>query len=346
MTAIDGDRLKQIDALVSPLAAFVARAAALRPGARDPRPVVVRPGGMGDLILAHLAMEEIGIDPRGVDWIIEKRSEPWARHAALPHLSYDRHPAALLARAGRALLVVNTEQRFALSQAVARGLTGRGGRLVCFASSRAASAAHVTVPYDWDREHETVAFERLFASAFDRRAPALGSSPAPRERRRPATTGTVVALGGQHAPSRAYDAHDWLRHIERFCTHDGPLTIVGGPGEHDLADGLVGLLGGRARFERVDFDAVCARIASASRVLTIDGGLVHVASYYGVPATVIFTSGRDHKWAPIGAGSEIVARRDLACRPCTTWGQVPPCPYAYRCRDLTTAVTDPWPRSR
>lgn len=337
MNLFDGDRLKQLDPLLAPAAALAARAAALRTPATGARPVVLRPGGMGDLVLAHLAMELLGLDPRAVDWVIEKRSEPWARHVALPHLSYDRDPRGLAARLGGASLVVNTEQRFGLSQAVARGLTGRGGRLVSFDTTRAAGAAHRTVAYDWDREHEVVAFARLFAEAFDR--PALTSAVVgTRTRVRPATIGTVVALGGVHAPSRTYDEHEWAAHVSRFTTAGEPLQLVGGPAEHALAERLAALLGDRASFVRHDFSGVCELIASASRVVTIDGGLVHVASYYGVPSTVLFTSGRDHKWAPLAEGSRVVARTDLSCRPCTVWGQVPPCPFDHRCRDLRDAA--------
>ncbi len=61
--------------------------------------------------------------------------------------------------------------------------------------------------------------------------------------------------------------------------------------------------------------------------------MVHVASYFNVPSTVIFTSGQDYKWAPLTPGSLVLKRKDLSCQPCNRFGQVPPCPNGLICRD-------------
>jgi ADP-heptose:LPS heptosyltransferase len=66
----------------------------------------------------------------------------------------------------------------------------------------------------------------------------------------------------------------------------------------------------------------------------MDGGPVHIASYYGTPARTIFTSGREGKWAPLAEGSEIVRTRDLWCQPCTLFGQTPPTRNALACHRL------------
>ena len=82
---------------------------------------------MGDLILAQVALEELGADPRSVDWLIERRSLPWALHVGLPHRCYDhRLLRTLSATAGTRRSVIDSEQRFGLSQALGLVAVGRG----------------------------------------------------------------------------------------------------------------------------------------------------------------------------------------------------------------------------
>ena len=68
--------LKKMDGALWPAAVAVAKAGAflLRARRQDPRPLILRPGGMGDLILLCVATEELGCDPRRFFWVIERRS--------------------------------------------------------------------------------------------------------------------------------------------------------------------------------------------------------------------------------------------------------------------------------
>jgi hypothetical protein len=44
------------------------------------RPLILRPGGMGALILMCVVSEELGYDPREFFWVIERLgAAPWAR---------------------------------------------------------------------------------------------------------------------------------------------------------------------------------------------------------------------------------------------------------------------------
>ena len=81
------------------------------------------------------------------------------------------------------------------------------------------------------------------------------------------------------------------------------------------------------------WDDVIAAVKSARRVFTVDGGMVHVASYYGVPVDAVFTSSQHRKWLPWSVGSRIIKRTDLDCQPCTIFALVPECPWQYRCKD-------------
>ena len=85
-------------------------------------------------------------------------------------------------------------------------------------------------------------------------------------------------------------------------------------------------------------NGLCDLIRASEEVLTVDGGFLHIASYYGVPVTGLFTSGRDRKWAALSPGSRVVRRDDLPCRPCTWFGQVPHCTHNFVCKELDFAA--------
>lgn len=332
MSRVDAGRiLKAVDPYawrVADPAARALRAVAGRRGgaAGGDAPLIVRPGGMGDLIMCMVALEEMGRDPCAFRWLLERRSMGWAAVTGLDAVAYDAAPRAIAGLAGRHALVINTEQRFGLAHGVARAACAPGGRVVAFATNRAAPAADVRVPYDPLDTHESVAFSRLFAEAL---GGAPLDAPPPRGRRRPAGGRPVVAISGTEAASRAFPAEAWSAWAAGF--HPGsPLAVVCAPADEPL---------GRAVAASRDADVVCgslagacAAIAAAPEVLTVDGGPVHIASYFGVPTRVVFTAGRDAKWAPLAPGSRVFARRDLPCRPCTMWGQVPPCPVGLACK--------------
>jgi hypothetical protein len=289
---------------------------------------------MGDLIAAQIAWEELDRDPRaGVLWLVERRSAAWARYAHLPHLAYDDGlPAALRRIAGRFALTINTEQRFGLSQAVAEAAVGPGGRSVALATNRAAGQASRTVPYDPYDQHETVAFRRLFAAAL---GTGTDEAPRPRPRSAPSAGTRLVAIAGRQSPVRDLTLEQWHAHVDAWTPPDHPVAIAAAPVDAAFADALAARLGPRATRFHGSFDALCARIATAEEVLTMDGGPVHLASYLGTPTRALFTAGRERKWAPLAEGSTIVRRDDLPDQPCTLFGQTPArCPCRGRCRDL------------
>jgi hypothetical protein len=299
----------------------------------DSRPVILRPGGMGDLILLTIAAEELGYDPKAFLWIIERRSRVWARHLGLHFLCYDEDFAHAHWRiAGRYVNVINTEQRFGLAQATALLACGRGSKLTCFDTNRAAKWASRVVSYDPDRMHETAAFQRILAAALQADSRVV-EAPAPRPRRVAADAGPIVGIGGLQAPSRAFSEEEWERLIRPWIGAS-PFWLASSEDDRPFARRLQARFPGQAQVFEQGFDALCERISRSEKVFTVDGGFLHIASYYGVPVTAVFTSGRAEKWRPLGAGSVILKRGGLECQPCTWFGQVSVCHAEYACRDI------------
>lgn len=329
------ERLKRIDKWATPTAAFLGRVISAATGWRarcDERPVVIRPGGMGDLIAAQIAVEELGRDPRAdVRWVVERRSAAWARLQRLDHLTYDGGAVrALAAIAGRHRAVVNTEQLFGLSQGLANAVRAHGGRVLVPETNRG-SRFGTAVPYDPLDEHETVAFRRMLRAAW-RLEPDDGL-PRPRRRMVPSDGTLIVAISGRQSTTRSLDVGAWAE-IASAWAAGRELLVVAAPVDHPFADDLAAALGEQARRLELGFDDLAGRIASAEGLLTMDGGPVHIAGYYGTPTRAIFTSGREVKWAPLSEGSEILRTRDLWCQPCTLFGQTPPCVNALACHRL------------
>jgi ADP-heptose:LPS heptosyltransferase len=247
-------------------------------------------------------------------------------------LCYDEHPLKTLAEArDRYSLVINTEQFFGLTQACALLSRSKGGRLVSFETNRGSWWSDVAVSYDWRDRHETVEFARLFAAALG--LPEPRGPRGPRGRLHPPGAPPLVAIAGRRSRSRRLSVDAWATLISRW--HQKRPFLIGAAAEDaDFAEELTGRFDGLASRFTGSFDELCGQIDRSEEVFTMDGGAVHIASYFGVSTLALFTSGRERKWRPLGEGSRILRRHDLACQPCTKFGQVPPCPYGYACLKL------------
>ena len=157
--------LKKIDAIFSFLAIPFAYALRALFFFKQPskKILMVRPGGMGDLIALTHALRELQLSPDSYHWLIEKRSEPWAQYLKLNYSCYDRNPIrTLLKHISKFSEVINTEQRFGLSQVYALACKHPEGRLTSFSTNRLAFLAHNKAQYNPRKNHEVLSFARIF----------------------------------------------------------------------------------------------------------------------------------------------------------------------------------------
>ncbi len=279
---------------------------------------------------ATAAVEAHGLDPHDFSWLIEERSMVWASYFGLSHRCYDHAPLNdWLTHLGTYEIVINLEQRYGLSAALALTLTSKQGKLVGFSTNRGKAAFTHVVPYDSLDRHEVSAFADAFAIALDLTSVEIQ----PRTRMLDAGGYTLIAIAGTGQPSRNWTAREWVRIIERFAS-DRRIVIVSAPADEPIAIEIANSMKRDCSTMSGSWALVCDAVARADRVLTVDGGMVHVASYFGVPVDAIFTAGRHAKWAPWSAGSKVIRRTDLACQPCTLFGIAPQCGYAYECKAM------------
>jgi ADP-heptose:LPS heptosyltransferase len=324
--------LKGLDAVLYPGACFLASVLPKSGRAPSGKRLVLRPGGLGDLICADIALQELALDARDFTWLIERRSKPWALFRGLPHLCYDENPLKTLSQMrDRYSLVIDTEQFFGLTEACALFSRSKGGRVFSFGTNRASAWSDATIAYDWRDRHETVEFARLFATALDIAEPTAPRGPRPRLY--VPSVPPLVAIAGRQSRSRRLSLDAWTALISRW--HQKRFFLIAAaPEDAEFAGQLTRRFDGLASRFMGGFEELCEQMARSEEIFTMDGGAVHIASFFGVPTLALFTSGRDRKWHPLGEGSRILRRHDLACQPCTKFGQVPPCPYGYACLKL------------
>jgi heptosyltransferase-2 len=329
--------LKELDRVLGPAARILGSCLPKVQRKLHPLKLVLRPGGMGDLICADIALQELGLKAQDFLWLIEKRSRPWAAYRGLPFLCYDEQPQRVLVQIWRRhSTVINTEQLFGLAQGCALLAKAPNGRLACFETIRGARRADIVVPYDWKDAHETLEFARLFAAALDLPEPAR---PPSRSRLQAASGPPILLVAGCQSRSRALGLERWTR-LARSWSRGRRFFIAASPADAALAEQLVHRFDGTAVRFVGDFPQLCRAIAESEEILTVDGGALHMASFFGVPTFAVFTSGRYRKWAPLAQGSRIIRRHDLPCQPCTKFGQVPPCPIQYQCLELRDFDSD------
>jgi len=295
---------------------------------------VVRPGGMGDLICLQMALEHVPeLQEDGLSFFIDGRSAAWAHFQGMHAPRYDQHFVRTLFRSiGRFHKVIVTEQHYGAAAAYALLLSG--GQLPCygFSTQRLATLMSRVVPYDPIAEHEVSAFARLLAAASGRALKRLTLSELTRARLRPiAVDSTWLCIAGRGIPSREFDAATLARWVA-IAAGGGRITIAFQPSDLEFARSVAADLPNAELFHGT-FDALCDALSGAKEVLTVDGGMVHVCSYFGIPTRALFTSGIVEKWRPLALGSSVaLSPEDLSCRPCVRFGQAPNCTAQYACK--------------
>lgn len=304
----------------------------------------IRPGGMGDLICLQVAVEQVPQLSGPLSYFIDGRSSAWAHYQQLSSVRYDRRALrSLLSHLGRFEKVIVTEQYFGSAAAYALLLAaGRRQRVYGFASQKAHIALGHCEPYHATREHEVSAFSRLLFAAAGQPGQMELEPHLLQRRRRVAVQGDEVwvCIAGRGIPSRELSATAFAG-IAQSAAAGRPMVITAQPSDLLFARHMSALLPGSRVFEGT-FAELCDSLARAPEVVTIDGGMVHVCSFFGVPTKALFTAGIVDKWRPLAEGSVVaVSPVELPCRPCTRFGQVPPCPIAYACKAFPSRILAP-----
>jgi heptosyltransferase-2 len=130
----------------------------------------------------------------------------------------------------------------------------------------------------------------------------------------------IVLAPGAVGPSKRWTGYEEL--AARLANMGFAVWVVGGPGEREIAAGIVrdtrqvpnrqvrDLTGADLR------NAILA-LRSAAVAVSNDSGLLHVAAAIGTPSIGIFGPTSPWHWAPLNPIAAVIEpRTDLPCRPC------------------------------
>lgn len=283
------------------------------PAQSKSRPCIVRPGGLGDMVLVTRALLGLGINPKDVDWLAEKRNSIWLEYLGVDFLCYDSAETMLPSLAGlnRYPLVINTEQTFGLSALLSARMTESEGRLAGFDVNRRSDCYDLSVAYSRD-EHELSSFTRLIQEAndlfggFTRNRFQL-----PPIREGQASSHVVVALAGFQQAYKRLSVETWCALVRTASEADDLVYLLGAPQDREAAVRIQNSCGVKLRnlVGVAPFPRTVDLVRTASRLFSVDSGLVHVADFFGVPSSVVFQGGNPQKWHPTTEGSRVLNKR-------------------------------------
>ncbi len=320
------------------------------------RILVIRPGGMGDLILLLPALG--ALQRRHPDAAITVVCE--ARNAdvfALTDLHvtpvlYDRAPlrAYRALRYGHFDMAIDTEQ-FHHFSAILALLTGAPVRIGFNINPRRNPLYTHLVPYAVDG-HEARQFLRLFAPLAIQAAdiPMTGALPhtssVPPDMlpwSGPGTEGPLIVIH----PSTGSRYKDWG--VAPFAglvdelvrRHHARCVILGSARDASLCRGLVDAVPAPHRDQvrslagTLDLTGTAAVINAANLFIGLDSGLAHIAAACGIPAVVLYGATDPAKWAAPPSHCRVV-RRQVPCAPCAIFGYHKPCATFACIRGIST----------
>jgi hypothetical protein len=300
----------------------------------------IRPGGMGDLVLLTLVASRLGRLHSGQLWVIQRRSEVWAKYLGLNYVCLESLGILFWIKSlGSYKKVFNFEQFFGLSSFFAYLLVHREGSMSVYSSNRLTPylkasnrdlSQLIEVPYSAVGEHETMSFARMIQTGDETPAVFLDFST---PRLFPQSLGGVVWISGRQSDSRRIPLSLWKKLIDFYLKNEN-FEIHFDEIDSEFAEELSLLFPNSKLMREMDFSMRVDRLKRASILLTVDSGVVHIASFFGVPVIAFFSSGDEKKWSPLAKDSKVLVRSDLSCHPCNRFGQVPKCVYQYECWNL------------
>lgn len=310
-------------------------------GNRTPaRILVIRPGGMGDMILllpmlAHLRRT---YPEARLTLVCERRNRDVLELAGLASqaILYDEAPFQVWRQLRKDAydVVLDTEQfhNFSAAMAFASHAPIRIGFKIN--PSRNLLYTHL-VSYDLDG-YEGDQFMRLLGplgvSPADSTIagalppPVLDLEPGMQDVADAVKQGSCVAiLAGSTSPYKAWDSACFAELVQRLLQHEGTRVLfVGGGADRKAAEAVIARLvpvPGRVfnLAGRLSLRQTAAFLARCSALVAGDSGLTHLAAALRTPTVTLFGPSDHRKWGHQGPLHSVV-RRDTHCAPCFIFG--------------------------
>ena len=307
----------------------------------------IRPGGIGDAVLLIASIQAIKqkYPNVSIDVLAEKRNgEVFSLCSEVSRVfRYDRPKELLSALRISYDVVIDTEQWYRLSAVIAY-LT-RAPIRIGFATNERKGLFTDQIKYSQD-DYEVISFLRLISSItgnipFNYEHPFLSIYPELSEKVRSklgAVKGhSLVAIfpGGSVREKRW--GTDRFRETAIMLSKKGySIVIVGGKNDREVCKKIrAGLSGVEDFCGRLSLVETAALLKEVSLFITGDSGVMHIAYGLGTRTLSLFGPGNENKWGPRGVRHAVICK-DLDCRPCTKFGNIPRCKLGVECMSRIT----------
>ena len=304
------------------------------------RILVIRPGGMGDMVLLLPMLKALRQHylAAAIDLVCERRNREIPGLAGDPAelLLYDAHPLQTVVRLIRRRydLTIDTEQ-FHYFSAVMTWFSGAPVRIgFKINPGRNPLYTHL-INYDLTG-YEATEFMRLLGPLGVKSRESvepcsfISLFPLPAHNSRLILIHVAASTRYKHwAPEKFAELARRLSHESREKSHESRLIVlVGGKKDKNLAE-TIARLSGLGEGVKVlageqSLSETAALIRRAELFIGGDSGLAHLAAALGTPTVVLFGPSDPAKWGARGPGHAIV-RKELACSPCFIFGYHKPC---------------------
>lgn len=332
--------LKKLDAVFGQIAvALLPQPAAAQPGTVG-RMLVIRPGGIGDavLLIPVLRCLRESYPELRIDILAEARNAAVFGLCDLVEETLQYDQGDLLRVLFRSYdVVIDTEQWHRMSAVVARLV--RAPVKIGFATNQRKRLLTHPVGYS-HQAYELDSFLNLVAPLTDQ---CSRETPVPFLRvPGNARHQTDLLLKGLDRrpfvtlfPGASIIERRWP--VERFQSLAGQLNsagyavvVIGGAEDRQAGDCIVAGRDGVNLAGLTSLHGSAAAIDASLLLVSGDSGMLHVAVGLGRPTVSLFGSGIAAKWAP-RTRIHAVLNKNLACSPCTRFGDTPPCPIQAQC---------------
>jgi ADP-heptose:LPS heptosyltransferase len=299
------------------------------------RILVIRPGGLGDMLLLLPVLQslETAFPGADIDLVCEKRNRAVLGLQGFRGraLCYDGNPLRFITSLclTRYDLVLDSEQ-FHNFSAVFGWLSGAPRRVGFNINPRRNPLYTHLVPYSPDGS-ESDQFAALLSRVTDVPPPPLHGF-LHEQLLSPPEAGELPWIAihtGSGADFKCWGESRTLELARRLIEQTDRQLVFVGSGEEQKAGRRIAaqLPDSRARGlpgRTPPLDITARAIASSALFIGADSGLAHLATAAGVPSVVLFGPSNDRKWGHPNNGSHVVTH-GVPCRPCCIFGYHKPC---------------------
>lgn len=294
------------------------------------RILVIRPGGMGDMILLQPMLKSLRkhCPLAEIDLVCEKRNRDISALAGAAGrvILYDANPFSFLGKLRREHYdaVIDTEQFHYFSAMMA--ILSRAPVRIGFKINPGRNTLYThLVNYDLEG-YEAGEFMRLLAPLGIRdQAVVKGCLSLPGHSE--GQSGAIVIHVGTSTRYKHWETGKFVELVKRLAATEsagnGPIILAGGRREVRVADEIARRAGSGDRVKgmagSLTIRQTAALIGKANLFIGGDSGLAHLAVALGTPTVVLFGPSDHKKWGASGPGNMVV-RTELPCSPCFIFG--------------------------